>query len=170
MGIKKFERSGGGSFVKGDRFPTGDHLNKPVYIHPLDVVEGLKTEHDPEGVNPKIRAHVYDLEEKQAYANCIFFNGAVIDGMVEFLGEPTVVRFVDAKKKNGGKGTYRAMEAGTDADYALAESMEDDIEAALAARVAELEAEAAEEASLRAADAPKQNASQAAAVKGAFKR
>jgi hypothetical protein len=132
-------------FVKssntGDKYPTGNHLNKPVYVQPLEKFTGLKTDHDPEGENVVLRANLYDLTDKQAYGRIVLFNGALVDGLGQFLGEEVVVRFVDQKSKDG-KRTYRAVQDGSDADYALAEGMIDEIRAAIEARLEELDSEA----------------------------
>lgn len=160
MALTRFVKSSG----TGDRFPTADHLNTPVYVQPLEKFSGLKTDYDEEGVKVVLRANVYDLTEKAAYARVVFFNDALVDGLGQFLGEETVVRFSDIKTKDG-KRTFRGVLDGTDEDYALAETLMDDIKAAIAARETELDSEEAPEA-----NAPKQDAAQANAVKGAFKR
>jgi hypothetical protein len=160
MALKRFVKSSG----TGDKYPTGDHLNKPVYVQPLEKFSGLKTDYDEEGTKVVLRANVYDLNEKQAYARVVFFNDALVDGLGQFLGEETVVRFADIKTKDG-KRTFRGVLDGTDDDYSLAESMMDDIRAAIEAREAELDSEDGP-----GSGAPAQDTAQAAAVKGAFKR
>lgn len=131
--------------VKGDRLATADHLNKPFVIMPLGIIQGLKTTHDTEGLDDKLSAHAYDLEEDKAYANIVLFNGVLVENLSRYIGDETVVRFADVKKKDG-KGSYRGLLEGTDADIDMAEAKMDEIKAAIAERVAELEAEAAEEA------------------------
>lgn len=161
MALKRFVQSSN----TGDRYPTGDHLNTPVYVQPIEKFSGLKTKHDENGENVVIRCNVYDLDAKEAFVRVVFFNDALVDGLGQYLGEEVVVRFVDKKSKDG-KNTYRGIEDGTDADYEMAERMEADIKAAIAEREAELDAEGAAAGN----DGPKQDADQAAAVKGAFKR
>lgn len=159
MALTRFVKSSG----TGDKFPTADHLNTPVYVQPLEKFSGLKTDYDEEGVKVVLRANVYDLAEDKAYVRVVFFNDALVDGLGQFLGEETVVRFADIKTKDG-KRTFRGVLDGTDDDYALAEKKMDEIKSALSAREAELESEDSP------VDSPKQDAAQAAAVKGAFKR
>lgn len=160
MALKRFVKSSG----TGDKFPTGDHLNKAVYVQPLEKFSGLKTDYDEEGEKVVLRANVYDLTEDQAYVRVVFFNDALVDGLGQFLGDEVVVRFADIKTKDG-KRTFRGVLDGTDDDYALAEKKMDQIHAALEARAAELDAEDGP-----SNGAPTQSAEQAAQVKGAFKR
>lgn len=135
--------------IKGDRLATADHLNKPFYIQPLEVVHGLKTAHDAEGLEPKLSAHAYDLENDEAYANIILFNGVLVENLSRYVGDETVIRFADVKTKDG-KRTFRGLLEGTDEDFALAEEKMDQIKAAIETRLEELEAEAAEETATEA--------------------
>ncbi len=160
MSLKRFVRNTG----TGDKFATGDNLGKPIWVQPIEKFSGLVTDYDPDGTKVVLRANVYDMEEKQAYGRVVFFNDALCDGLGQFIGSETVVRFADVKTKDG-KRSFRSALEGTDADYEMAESMLDTIHAEIAARLAELDSDA-----VPVSDAPKQNSAQADAVKGAFKR
>lgn len=160
MSLKKFVRNTG----TGDKYPTGDHLNKPVYVQPLEKFTGLVTDYDLEGTNVVLRANLYDMEEDKAYGRIVLFNAALVDGLGQYLGEETVIRFADIKTKDGKK-TFRGVLEGTEDDYALAEKKLEEMRTAISARLQELDSDNAV-----AADSPKQDAAQAAAVKGAFKR
>jgi hypothetical protein len=161
MALQRFVKSSG----TGDRYRTEDHLNVPVLVQPIELFTGLVSEHDPEGEKVVMRANLYDLEEKQAYGRIVLFNPALVDGLKPYMGSETVIRFADIKKKTG-KGTFRGCQEGTDADYALAESMLDDIHAAIEARLEELDSES----NGPTENAPKQDEEQKAKVAGAFKR
>lgn len=159
MALQRFVKSS----TSGDKFPTGDHLNKAVWVKPLEKFSGLKTDYDEEGEKVVLRAHVYDLEADQAYANCVFFNGALVDGLGQFLDNEVVVRFADVKTKDG-KRSFRGVLDGTDEDYASAEAKLGQIHKAVEARLEELASEAPSNG------APAQDADQASKVKAAFKR
>lgn len=160
MALQRFVKSSG----TGDKYPTQDNMDKPVYVQPIEKFTGLKTDYDENGEKVVLRVNVYDLQDKQAYVRVVFFNDALVDGLGQYIGSETVVRFADIKTKDG-KRTFRGVLDGTDADYSMAEAMMDDIHAAIAAREAELDAEDGP-----TSDAPKQDATQANKVKGAFSR
>ncbi len=162
MALKRFVKSSG----TGDKFPTGDNLNKPVYVQPLEKFSGLKTDYDEEGEKVVLRANVYDIEEQKAYSRVVFFNDALVDGLGQFLGEETVVRFADIKTKDG-KRTFRGVQDGTDVDYEMAEQIGlDKIRAAIEERAAELDAQDGPAGST----GPTQDSAQAEKVKKAFSR
>lgn len=151
MALERFVKS-----VQGDHLPTGDHMNKPFYIKPVAMVEGLITKHDATGESRKIRVHAVDMENDKVYANAVLFNSALVDGLEKYLGSATVGIFYDQRNKSGS-GEYRNLKDGSDADYAKAEANMEKYDAAIEARIAELEAESG------AAEAPAKSA-------GAFKR
>jgi hypothetical protein len=159
MALKGYVKSSN----NGDKLATGDHLNVPFYIQPLELFTGLKTKFDEEGTEVVLRAHAYNLNTDEVYANIVLFNGALVDGLGRYVGDETVVRFVDVQNK-AKTGTYRAVAEGTTDDFAVAEKKLETIQAAIAARVAELDSNAA------VADGPAQDSGQASAVKAAFKR
>ncbi len=160
MALQRFVKSSG----TGDRYPTGDHLNVPVFVQPLEKFTGMVTEHDKDGTGVNLRANLYDLETGKAYGKIVLFNQALVDGLGRYLGEEVVVRFADVKKKSG-QGSFRGVLEGTDADYALAEKNLDEIHAAIAARLVELEEGDGVDSS-----APAQDSTQKDAVKKAFSR
>lgn len=160
MALKGYVKSSN----NGDKLATGDNLNVPFFIQPLELFTGLKTKFDENGENVVLRAHAYNLSTNEVYANIVLFNDALVDGLGRYVGDETVVRFIDVANK-AKTGTYRAVAEGSAEDFALAEKNYTEIHAAIVARVAELDAEATVPS-----DAPAQDAGQKAAVKGAFKR
>jgi hypothetical protein len=158
MALERFVKSS----ANGDRYPTGDHLNVPVLVQPIEKFTGMVTTHDKDGTGVNLRANLYDLETGKAYGRIVLFNQALVDGLSRYIGSETVVRFADVRKKDGS-GTYRGIVEGTDEDFKLAESKLDEIHAAIEARLAELEDGGTE-------DAPAQDSAQAAKVKAAFSR
>jgi hypothetical protein len=161
MALQRFVKSSG----TGDRYPTGDNLNKPVFVQPLEKFTGMVTEHDKDGTGVNLRANLYDLVTGQAYGRIVLFNDALVDGLGRYIGEEVVVRFADIKKKNGS-GSFRGALEGTDADYKLAEDNLDEIHAAIEARLAELDNDTGSNDSTSTATDP----AVAAKAKAAFKR
>jgi hypothetical protein len=158
MALKGYVKSSN----NGDKLSTGDNLNVPFYIQPLELFTGLKTKFDEEGVKLVLRAHAYNLETDEVFANIVLFNDALVDGLGRYVGDETVIRFADVQNK-ARTGTYRAVVEGTSDDFALAEKKLAKIQEAITARVAELDSDAV-------VDSPAQDNSQAAAVKKAFSR
>lgn len=158
MALQRYEQA-----TSGDNFKTEENLNVPCLVQPLEKKTGIKTQYDPDGEKIALICNVYDLEQDVVYGRAILFNGALVDQLGRYLGQETVVRFVN-KKTRDGKATYRGVDEGTEADYKMAEAKLDAINEAIAARLVELD-------SGSSTPTPSgQDPAQAAKVSAAFKR
>jgi hypothetical protein len=143
--LRKYEGGSGGPYVKGDQFDVRSHLNRPLYVEPVELVTGIKTAHDKEGDKVRLKAHIYDIDADTVYCNAIIWNETPVERLTPYLGEATVIQFVNTKAQTGPY-TYQSVVEGSAEDFDAAEYKEEIIRKAIDDRIEEQIAEAKAEA------------------------
>jgi hypothetical protein len=67
--------------MQGDKYVANQHIGRPMIVVARELVEGMRTKHQPDGSGVGIRIDVADLAEDKVYIGALWMSGALVDGL-----------------------------------------------------------------------------------------
>lgn len=99
----------------GDRLKPSEIAGHPLIVKVHEHRTGITTTHNPDGDAVAVRVDVLDLTNGQVSINVLWFNGAIVDNLVGYVGgDPVAIKLSYRKSKSGND--YLVPEALVDAD------------------------------------------------------
>lgn len=102
-----------------DTFKPKENYDKPLLVKVREHKTGVVTEFSPDGSEALI-VDLVDLSDGKAYSNVLWMGGAIVDGLKQHAGGPTVLVIRFEKRKSNSGRTYPAPAKSTDEDKNLA--------------------------------------------------
>lgn len=122
----------------GDRLKTTDALGIPFVAYVRELREGLVTEYSPNGDGRAVVLDLVNLATREILINVHWFNGAIVDGLKNYIGTLTAIRLTPTQGKSGSYPKPEPL-SGNDYNYAVSwvEQNPDTVDQARARREAE---------------------------------
>lgn len=105
--------------IDGDQLKPSDIANHPLIVKVHEHRTGITTKYSPDGDGTAVLVDVLDLTSGNVSINVLWFNGAIVDNLVGYVGQDALaIKIVYKEGKNGN--SYLIPQALADNDLQTA--------------------------------------------------
>jgi hypothetical protein len=103
----------------GDQFPAKEAADRPLVVLVREHRTGIVTKFKPEGGEGVI-VDAADVRTDETWLDVLWMNGAIVDNLTSYLGQPVAIKIVWTASKSGGNA-YLSVEALEGQELAMAQ-------------------------------------------------
>lgn len=103
----------------GDQLPAKEAADRPLVVLVREHRTGIVTKFKPEG-GEGVVVDVADVRTDETWLDVLWMNGAIVDNLTGYLGQPVAIKIVWTASKSGGNA-YLSIAALEGPELALAQ-------------------------------------------------